>query len=231
MNNLYPYYMNGMSPDTMQSTPGSSGYMDQDNWNPYRMTGNMYGSGAGLSPLQMSGIDEEELTPYNMSDMYGMQQSQNPFTMDGMQQGTGMQQGQSPYDIYGSQQGMDTSGMYGMQQGGAPSQMSSQNPYPMGMNPGQMGGSSFGNNYTYTPATPYGPQYGYSPQEGFKPQFMQGQGSSGYGSGLPYGPYQVGPTEGYYAPGPPYAGGSPSQGYGMPGPFGMNPGAGRRFFW
>jgi hypothetical protein len=118
-----------------------------------------------------------------------------------------------------------------MQQGGTPSQMSSMNPYPAGMNTGQMGGSGLGTNSTYTPATPYGPQYGYSPQEGFKPQFIQGQGTSGYGSGLPFGPYQVGPTEGYYAPGPPYAGVNPYQGYGMPGQLGMNPGAGRRFFW
>ncbi|WP_156791475.1 hypothetical protein [Bacillus sp. SG-1] len=220
MKNFYPYSMGRMNP----MSPGEQEYMmnmTQGEMNPYQMegmdgigmTGNMYGANV-LNPLQMSGIDDDYLVPMTNSGQYDMQQGQNP------------------YDIYGMQEGDYTSPMQGMQPGTNPYQMPgmpSMNPYPAGMNTGQMNG--LGTDYTYTPTTGYGPQYGYSPQEGFKPQFMQGAGNTGYGPGLPYGPYQVGPTEGYFAPGPPYLGGPPLPGSGMPGHFGMTPGQRRRFFW
>ncbi len=58
-------------------------------------------------------------------------------------------------------------------------------------------GTPMNGSYQYSPSTPYGPTYGYLPQQGFKPPIMTNNNlGSGYGPGLVYGPYQVGPTGG-----------------------------------
>jgi hypothetical protein len=232
VNHFYPYGMNGTSSERMQTFPSSHDPLmefDQDHTSPYRMT--------GLNPLQMSGINEDELMPMNMSEMHGMQQGQSPYNMYGMEQDPadmyGMQQGQNPYGMYGMQPGSGGQASHNMLQGN-PWQMSdmpSMNPYQSSMDTGQMGGSGSGNQYTQFTEWPYGQQYSHSPQGTYASPFMHGQGNPGYGSELPYGSPQPGFAEGYYGPAQSY-GGYPSQGYGMPGgPFGMGAGPGMRYFW
>jgi hypothetical protein len=212
LKNMYPNQYPGMNPDNRQMYPGSTEFypdMDQNDMTP-------------MNPYEMNGMNAGETT----GNMQGYPSQLTPLQMSGIDE-----EYLTPMDQYE---------MDGMQQGMSPMQMSdmpSMNPYPMSEDMMGMGQNQMGNEYTYTPATPYGPQYGYTPPQGFKPQFMQGTGHSGYGAGLPYGPYQVGPTEGYFAPGAPYVGGSPAPGYGMPGQYGQygmypgTPSPRRRLFW
>ncbi|RIW34743.1 hypothetical protein D3H55_09540 [Bacillus salacetis] len=254
VNNFYPYSMYGTMSERMQHshpTYNPVADFDQDHMNPYRMT--------GLNPLQMSGIDEDELMPMNPTEMYGMQQGpstygthgmgqdmnpadlygmqpdQNPYSMYGMQQDmqpSDMQQGQNSYSMYGMQPGMGGTAVQDIPAGVNPWQMSdmgSMNPYQHGMNTGQMGSGGAGNHYFHFSASPYGQQPGYFPEPASSPQFMPGTGNPGYNQGYPYGSQQAG-AGGFFNPGQSFGGGSPTQGYGMPGgPFSMGPGM--RSFW